>query len=281
MHLALDDVAARALLAGDAAAARELVAPVVEADPRSRGAQLVASASATSPPRSGRGARSVRGANEPRDEAVPFAAFAACARSLRGGEAAVDGARAPCDVAREAVDAGDALLTPIAADLAARGVARDTDLSADARIELAARGGDAAALAALAAPVADTTRGPDARHRLLALSSVQPVAPATRALALRLAPAASVDSVVAVALTRLAALENTAVLPAAQARLELIAPVDPLAAATLVASANRRGDAAAAARARMYLAPLAVTDAERALSRGATAPGATPAAEAR
>jgi hypothetical protein len=169
-------------------------------------------------------------------------------------------------LARLPVDAGDPLVTPIAVDLALRGIARESDLSADARTELAARRGDAMT------QENERQEGVDARHRLLALALSTPSDRERRTFAATLGTLAPSDAIVAVALARMAATDGSSLPSEVTSHLEIAASSDPLAAAALVVLCDRRGDAVAAVRARGLLAGLAVTDVERALARGLPEP---------
>jgi len=153
------------------------------------------------------------------------------------------------------LSAGDALMTPVAVELAVAGVMTEDSLPPDARIELAARRG--------ASPderdVLDAAL--DARHRLLGLALLHPTDPAARDDADRLAGAAAEDPLIAAAIAKIALARGEQVSQEARTRLETSASTDPIAAATLV-DIDHGGPSAALDRARARLAALARTPAE-------------------
>jgi hypothetical protein len=154
---------------------------------------------------------------------------------------------------------GDALVTSLAVDLAARGAIRDADLPLDARIELAARRAEPL-------PALEGTGIPpvDARHRLFAWALDRPLEAATLELARHLAPAAADDPLVAVALARLSLAEGRTLDATALDRILAMDPADPILAAAALDLAKRSGDAQAIAPARARLTALARTPRERA-----------------
>jgi hypothetical protein len=165
-----------------------------------------------------------------------------------------DAARALlASIARAPLLGGDALVTPVAVDLVARGLLDVAALPADARVELAARRGESPDAAALAAV--------DARHQLLVLALLRPADRATLDLARHLAHAADHDAVVAVALTRMA-LAGVAV-PRTDG-LGALDPADPLVAAAALDLAVKQGNVRAIPGARARLISVARTPAERA-----------------
>jgi hypothetical protein len=255
-HLGLDVVAGRALLMGDAVLARELVLPVVLADPRAEGARLVLAtaafrlgerdllARALEPSRSGGGLIAA-------EALLPFVQLVQRVSSTEAARRMLE-AWSPLGLL-----AGDALVTPVAVDLAAQGTLEDTALPADARIELASRRSEVRGEAA-------AKGGMDARHLLFAWALARPTDPATLELARRLAPAAGHDALIAVAMARLSLAEGRALSPAALDRLLAVDPADPLLAAAALDLAKRGGDVQAIAPARARLTALARTPGERA-----------------
>ena len=159
---------------------------------------------------------------------------------------------------------GDAVVAPIAADLAARGVLPESELPLDAAVELAARRMQPPPDAALAGTPAAPAHL-DARHELLAFALARPDAPRAVELARRLARVRDRDALVAVAWARVDLAHDAA---ASEPAAHLLArdPGDPLVAAAALDVATKRGDAATAARARAILATVARTPAERARS---------------
>lgn len=137
-------------------------------------------------------------------------------------------------IARTHAVAGDDLVTRAAVDLAARGVLDPGALTADGAVELGVR---------RSTPPAESP-SLDARHALLAAAFLRPNAPATRALAARLASARGIDPIVDAA--------SILVHPdAASSRAALDAhPGDPLVAAAVlrITDAVAEGDIARRAR---------------------------------
>ncbi len=133
-HLALDEVAARALLAGDTAMARDIGSTVFRADPLDEGARLVLAAVG--------GREALADASRLRGHAarVSAAAWVAFAQALADA-GLVEGSRAVAGMAHEAILPGDELVVRPAVELASRGLIDVTALSADGRIELRARFG--------------------------------------------------------------------------------------------------------------------------------------------
>lgn len=158
-HVPREEAAARALLLGNRALARELVADVLAAEPGNAGARAVALALGS--PHRGEAA-------PPRP--LGAASFIALARALLSSSPEVAVAWASA-ATHEPVPFGDALLVPLAVDLAARGVA--VELPADGAVELAARRGaarpnvDRAALAPRHALLFDVLGGDAASARKL------------------------------------------------------------------------------------------------------------------
>jgi hypothetical protein len=245
-------VAARALLLGDAAAARAIAAPLAEADPHALTPRLVLAAAGDRLT----GLRAL-GAGVSKAEAVPAEAWLVYARSV-ARSAPADVARALLDgFARERLVSGDQLSVSVAASLAARGALDPSELDADAAIELAERRAEPA--------TEEATRHADARHRLLALARAAPGDPATQDLARALAPARGRDAIVAVAFARLALAGDGDPL-SARSSLERFDPSDPLIAGAALDCALRAGDARAIPLAKARLAAVARTPAERARS---------------
>jgi Tfp pilus assembly protein PilF len=259
-HIGLDVVAGRALLAGDAVAARDLADTVVLADPRAIGARMVLATAAHRLGDTRRVARALDwggGAEarpvHPAPEALlPFARLVERASSPDEARRVLD-AWAPLSI-----PSGDALVTRVAVDLAALGSLRDDALPLDARIELAARRSEPM-------PDVDGSSGElDARHRLFAWAMDRPGETATLDLARRLAPAATHDSLVAVALARLSLAEGRALAVGALDPILAVDPGDPILAAAALDLAKRSGDPRVIAPARARLTALARTARERA-----------------
>lgn len=245
-HLALDEVAARALLAGDAAMARELASTLVRADPRDDGARVVIAAvegSAVQVPTRSRGAAAgqVSGA--------AWIAFAGTRVHARSSERA----QGFSGIDRQAIVAGDELVERPAAELASRGLVDAGDLSADAVIELRVlRGGRPGEGWAPPPPGAV-----DVRHEYLALALAQPSAGRTRELGERLTRLNPDDRVVVVARSLVMIASGAPIPPATAQTLLARDPADPLIAAAALRVAERTGDIDMARRARAALTALA------------------------
>jgi hypothetical protein len=259
-HLGLDVVAGRALLAGDAALARDLAEPVVLSDPRATGARMVLASAAHRLGDAGRVARALdsRGSEDGRSASVAAEALLPFARLIER-TSSPDAARRVLEAwAPLSLLAGDALVTPVAVDLAALGSLRDDALPLDARIELAARRSEP--MPQLDAPTGEL----DARHRLFAWALGRPREAATLELARRLAPVSSHDSLVAVALARISLAAGRSLAPGALDPILAVDPGDPILAAAALDLAKRTGDVTAIAPARARLTALARTAGERA-----------------
>jgi hypothetical protein len=234
-HLSRAEVGARALLLGRGALARTLAAPVVLADPSDAAARIVVSVATGAEP------------EPPRGAALPAAVALVYARAVAasGGSAGTLGRLVP----------GDALLTSVAVDLAARGAIAEDELPVEARIELAIR------RQSTPLPEGDV----DARHTLLRLAHVAPRSSEAIALGRRLATRAPHDALVGAAIVRLALAAGTTVDAALRERLVALSASDPVLCAALLA-ALPAADAEPAAAVRASLRRLAATPAERALS---------------
>lgn len=250
-HVGLEEAAGRAALFGMDTLARDLAAPVAAADPQARGARLVLAAVARGDAAALRAA--FDGFARGRASEVPAACLLAFARTMAGAISDDEAARVVAATPHATIVQGDAVEVAVAVDLAARGVLVDAELPPDGVVELAAR---------RERPVTAAT-SLDARHELLALALSRPESPRALELARRLARVRDRDALVAVACARIELARGDAADPA---RLLAHAPADPLAAATALDVAVRRGDGATAARARATLSALARTPAERARS---------------
>jgi len=247
-HVALEVVAARAWVLGDLRLARELVALPRVADPDNLGAILVSEGIL------GRSASRL----VPRDRAGRLLApeiVLPVARDLLNGEGVAAATRALtwCDLK---TTSGDALLEPLAVDLALAGAVSEAVLPGNARIELAVRRG----VAPTGELLLDSSI--DARHRLLALSFVRPTDAETRALADRLTAGAAVDRLVAVGVARISLARHERTPTAARTFLEAAMASDALAAASLIDILAADGPASALEGARRHMGELARTPAE-------------------
>jgi hypothetical protein len=254
-HVGLDVVAARALLLGEPSLCRAIASPLLAADPSSAGARMVLAAAGEALGDPG-GVEASLVAAPPVVDAVPEEVLWPFARVI-AREGSRDAARRLVrQVPHVQAEAGDALVGPVAVELAVLGVLEDEELSPDARIELAAR--------RLEVPDALLLSKADARHRLLALAIMRPLDPTALELAKHLAPAATHDPLVAIALVRMSLAKRSLVDPAIVERLVALNPADALVAAAALDAAKQRGDEQAIAPARARLTALARTPRERA-----------------
>jgi len=245
-HLALDEVAARAWLAADAAMARELASTLVRADPRDDGARVVIAAveggAAQVPTRK-------RGAGSGQVSGAAWIAFAGTRVHSRSSELA----QALAGMDHQPIVAGDELVERPAAELASRGFVDATDLSADAAVELRVlRGGLPGEGWALPPPGAV-----DVRHEYLALALAQPSGARTRELGERLMHLNPDDRIVVVARSLVLLASGVPIPPATAQTLLARDSADPLIAAAALRVAERTGEYDIAKRARAALTALA------------------------
>jgi hypothetical protein len=238
-----DEVAARALLAGQVDAAREVASRVLLGGGRAFGAALVLAAIERAPA-------------PPIDAATPpasGAAWVAYAKELQRGASASESTRAAlAPLPHAPIVPGDDRVVRVAVELAARGAIGTADVPPDGLVELHVLGG--AVLPEGWSPPDPRTL--DARHEYLALALTAPKAPATLALEARFAQLLppDLDWVVAVAsaVERLGG--GAPIDPAMPATLLARDPDDPLLAAAALRLAERVGDAEVARRARAAMA---------------------------
>jgi hypothetical protein len=244
-RVALDEAAARALLAGDVGLARDLAREVAHADPASRGARLVLAACGDTDPVAAAGdARP----GDARPAAAALVAFAvAVARSAGAERARVAMQSVLAGSAEAAVGGDDRLLRP-AVELVSRGVLPASVLPPDGAVELAALSFDPAAPARALPPSLD------ARHEYLALALWHPDAARTFELRHKLAGVAARDPVAGAAAAIAELALGVPIAPDAPRVLLARNPADPLLAATALRLAERVGDRDVAARARQALA---------------------------
>ncbi len=156
---------------------------------------------------------------------------------------------------------GDELVDAAFADVAARGLTAETQLNAEAQLELSAR--------RQVAPAAPTS-ALDTCHRLLALALRDPRDPQTTRALQGLAGAP--DRLVAIAAARVALATSAPLPPNLETALApYVKAADPLALATALELSTRRQDTATTARLRSALAAVAATDVERKLGAGGLA----------
>jgi hypothetical protein len=248
-HLGLDVAAARAALAGRDSMALALADEVLDADPHAVCARAVVDALS---------AGNVSAAATRPWVEVPLECEIVLARAIADGASDSAAARVFSATPHAAMPAGDALVTPLAAALAARGIMPFTDLAVDAKIELCARRGEVPAPAWIDDPTLD------ARHRYLALALAEPTSERTARLSARLAAARATDALVAVGWAREGLARGRAIGQHETDALLALAPGDPIALAVALDVAKKGDDVAAASRARASLSALARTPAERA-----------------
>ncbi|HEY8039143.1 MAG TPA: hypothetical protein VIF15_05085 [Polyangiaceae bacterium] len=246
-RLPLEEAAARALLAGQPALARELATEVVRADPGARGARLVLAAS-------GPGGDVLGAVGDAREEDAPSSAAALVVFGVALAHATAPAqARATlAALAHEAIVDGDDRVTRPAVELVSRGVLGPDVLPADGAVELAALRGEAPAEGA---PSPDPLRL-DLRHEYLALSLSHPDAPRVRALAQTLGRNGAADPVVAAAAALVQLAVGAPIPPEMPRALLARNAADPLLAATALRLAERVGDPDVARRAREALMTL-------------------------
>jgi hypothetical protein len=230
VRVGLDEAAARAVLAGDDALARALLAPLCAADPQAWGPRLVRAACDDG---DALGAGWALGSARPAGR-VPAAVLVAFGRALAHAAAADDARAALAAIAHEPIVSGDDRVVRPAVALAARGLIDAADLPADGAIELAALRG--------AAPPESAVVAADERHRYLAEALADPRSGDARARGERLAGVEGRDPIVAAA----AALVRAGAGPEADRRAAaaLLArdAADPLLAAVALRLARGAGD---------------------------------------
>jgi hypothetical protein len=239
LRVADEEVAARALLAGQVDAAREVASRVLQGGGRAFGAALVLAAIQRAP------APPVDGATPP----VSGAAWVAYARELGRGPGPSEATRAAlASLPHAPIVPGDDRVVRIAVQLAARGAIGTADVPPDGLVELRVLGGTAVA-EGWSPPDPRTL---DARHEYLALALTEPRAPATRALEARFAQLLppDLDRVVAVASAVVRLGDGAPIDRAMPATLLARDPEDPLVAAAALRLAEKVGDAEVARRAR-------------------------------
>ncbi|MBX3233463.1 MAG: hypothetical protein KIT84_37830 [Labilithrix sp.] len=286
-HVALAEVAGRALLLEEDAIATTLARRVLEADPANSGAAMVLAAtgarltdatkpgaSAAKPPGVGDAAKPGGGADAAKlggglADAVVAATdrpAAACVLGLAArlaGRGDVEAARGfVARVEPDGIAPHDGVVGPVAVDLAVRGALADASLPIELRLEVAARRREPAP------PLSPEKL--DAKHALLFHTVVDPSGAPARALLARLAPAAEREPLIAYALARAAlvvppAPDASGALAALRAALAG-SPADPLVAAVAVEIAKKSGRAEDVPPARARLLAVARTPAERALA---------------
>ena len=246
VHMDLEEVAARALLAGRRALARDLASTVARADPDATGARLVVAACEDGDV--ARAASDVRHRGA-RASAAAFVAFGVAAVRAVSPE---DVRATLATIAHGPIVAGDDRVIRPAVELASRGVLDAGALPADGLVEIAVLRVEAPA-EGLSMP---DRRALDARHEYLALALTDPRAARAKELGDRLAGVTASDPVVAAASALMLLATGLPIDPAAAKALLLRDPADALLAATALRLAKKTGDSDSARRARAVLTAL-------------------------
>jgi hypothetical protein len=245
-RLSLEEAGARALLAGQRDLAKEIVAPVVRADPDAVGARLILAAS------DGKDVIGAAWEARRRGAQLSGAGFVAFGGALVHAVSSDDARATLAAITHGPVVAGDDRVVRRAVELASRGSIEMTVLPSDGLVEIAALRG-APSGEALSLP---DRRLLDARHQYLAGALADPRGAATQALGTRLATVADSDPVVAAASALVQVASGVPIAAGAPAALLTRDPGDALLAATALRLANKTGDTDVASRARATLAAL-------------------------
>jgi tetratricopeptide (TPR) repeat protein len=245
-RLALDEVAGRALLAGDRALARDVASTAAAASPGDLGARL-AIAVADGSDLLGAAASARAG-----DTPVSGAALVAFGLALMHAASPLQARAALAAAPRVPLLAGDDRVIRAAVELVSRGVLPAEVLPPDGVVEaFVVMGVSGSALS-----VAPDDPGLDRRHRYLALALTLPNSPQIRELSARLRAASPMDPVVAAASAIAQLAEGGPIAPDAPRALLARDPADPLLAAVALRLAEKTGDAEVARRARETLSAL-------------------------
>lgn len=268
-HVALSEVAARALLLERPELAARLARGVLDADPNAGGAAMVLAALAARGPDAPSLARAAAGARGKDSTDRPSAACVFVLAERLAALATPETARLWASrVAAAPMAPHDPVTGPVAVDLAARGVLAEAALPLELRLELAARRReppppvDAAAL---------DKHVVDAKHALLWHLLVDPAGTPAKTLLSRMHGAAERDPIIGFALAR-AALASVPGAPGASPawapalRAIAASPSHPLLLAVALEIAKRGGRAEDLPPARARLMAVARTPAERALA---------------
>jgi hypothetical protein len=240
VRVALDEVAGRALLAGDHALARELAEPVARGDPGAFGARLVLAASS--------GGDLVAAASATQaGSTVPAGALVAFGMAFARAAPRDEVRRALGRISASPLVSGDDRIERAAVELVSRGVLDAEKLPPNGAVELAALKGE---------PPSSASAGLDVRHEFLALALEHPDGQRTLELAKRLASIAASDPVVGSAAALLQLAVGAPIPPGAPGALLARNAADPLLAAMALRLAERVGDREVARRARQTLTAL-------------------------
>ncbi len=245
-HVDLEEVAARALLAGRRDLARGLASIVLRADPDASGMRLVLAAcdgedvAGTASDVRRHGARASGAA------LVAFGVAVVRAVSPEDARATL------AAIVHGPVVAGDDRVVRPAVELTSRGALDAGALPAEGLVEIAALRDETSG----EGPSMPDRRALDARHEYLALALTDPRAPRATELGDRLASVAASDPIVAAAAALVQLATGSPIDPAAARAMLQRDPGDPLLAATALRLARKTGDADMASRARAALTAL-------------------------
>ncbi|MBX3205980.1 MAG: hypothetical protein KF764_12990 [Labilithrix sp.] len=266
-HVALSEVAARALILERPELAARVARSVLGADPSAGGAAMVLAALAARGPSPASGAFAL-----PRGKDTTDRPSAACVLVLAERLAALDTPETArlwaARVAPAPMAPHDPVTGPLAVDLAARGVIPEAALPLELRVELAARRREPPPPVDAAAVDKNVV---DAKHALLWHLLIDPTGAPAKALLSRMYGAADRDPIVGFALGR-ATLASVRGAPGASdawgpaLRAIAASPSHPLLLAVALEIAKRGGRAEDLPPARARLMAVARTPAERALA---------------
>ena len=251
-HVALAEVAARAMLLDARETALRVARDEIAADPKNAGAQMVVAAASTTKARE----------LTPATDAVSEACALVFADALAAGTNADSAKTWLARIQRLPSAAHDPVIGPLAVDLAARGVLSADELPIETRIELAARRREAPPAIASLPP-----GSVDAKHLFLWHALTNPASKESQTLATQLSAAVDRDPLVGFALARV-------VLSKARdearwndiRRAIAAAPAHPLLLAIAVELAKAMGKPDELPPAKARLMAVARTPAERALA---------------
>jgi hypothetical protein len=265
-RMPLDEAGGRALLGGERALARDLVAADAAADPGAFGARLVLAVA------DGGDLLGAAASVQPGDTPASPAALIAFGAALLQGTPPDDARAALAAAPRLPIVAGDDRVIRSAVELASQGALPAGALPPDGALELSVIVGASPVLAGASPAVAGASPavggarrdsaagdGLDMRHRYLALALGHPGAPELRALGDSLRSVAGSDPVVAAAVAIAQLAGGAHIPPDAPGALLARNPADPLLAAVALRLAERVGDAEVARRARAALTVVGAT----------------------
>jgi hypothetical protein len=244
-RISLEEVAGRALLAGDRALARDVATEVASADPGALGARLVRAVA------EGGDVLAAAASARAGDTPVPAAALVAFGAALMPLSSPAHARSALAAIPSLPMAAGDDRVVRPAVELVSRGVLPLATLAPGGVVELFVVSPPPERLS-----VSPDDPALDRRHRYLALALTEPTSVRFTELSGRLRAGSAPDPVVAAAsaIAQLAA--GGPISPDAPRALLARNPADPLLAAVALRLAEKTGDADVARRARATLSAL-------------------------